>query len=453
MIDEKEVKVFESDLDSFDRRVRENALNELSELLRTRKVKVDEAGEFHNMHCHSFYSYNGWGFSPSHLAWLARKTGMFACGLVDFDVTDGVDEFLHAACTMNLRASAGMETRVFVPEFSALEVNSPGEPGVAYHLGLGFTRTQVPEACAAFASELRSKASGRTRAVVELVNPHVGEARIDFDADAAALTPAGNVTERHVCEAYRRKAEKAFPDPVRRAGFWRGILGCDAETASGLMDNPVKLEATIRSKLMKKGGPGYMKADPASFPELRRMNEFVSACGAIPAVAWLNGLSAGEADCEALLDMHLSCGAEMLNIVPDRNWNVPDPEKSARLVRELHRIADLCRRRDIPIVAGTEMNAPGLKIVDDFDHPALAPLLADFVNGAAILSAHTLLAPLGMGFGSPWAAEEFASRAERNGFFAFFGKKAAPAEFVAKGSGRADYAADLLAEFRRGRGK
>ena len=44
------------------------------------------------------------------------------------------------------RASrAGIETRVFLPEYAALEINSPGEPGVSYHMGIGFTASQVPE--------------------------------------------------------------------------------------------------------------------------------------------------------------------------------------------------------------------------------------------------------------------------------------------------------------------
>ena len=51
-------------------------------------------------------------------------------GIVDFDVLDGVDEFLGACDAVGLRGSTGMETRVFVPEFADREINSPGEPGV-----------------------------------------------------------------------------------------------------------------------------------------------------------------------------------------------------------------------------------------------------------------------------------------------------------------------------------
>ena len=348
-------------------------------------------------------------------------------------------KFLAAAKYLGVKAAAGMETRVFVPELADKEINSPGEPGVAYHLALGFTRSEVPAECQAFANELRQKAAQRTRTVVEKVNPHVGAAALDFDTDAVSLTPRGNVTERHVCEAYRVKAEKQFPQKEARAAFWKDILGLDSDTALAMMDDPVKLEASIRSKLMKKGGPGYMKPEPSSFPALKAMNDFAIACGAIPTVAWLNGLSAGEADCDALLDMHAKYGMEMLNIVPDRNWNVPDPEKSARLIAELNKIVEACRKRNIPLVAGTEMNAPGLKIVDDFDHPALAPILGDFVNGAAILAAHTMLEPSGMGFCSPWSKAKFADKAARNNWFANFGKLVSPSVFAGAGKNAAEW--------------
>ena len=44
-----------------------------------------------NLHFHSFFSYNAEGFSPSHIAWEARKAGLYAAGLCDFDVLDGLE--------------------------------------------------------------------------------------------------------------------------------------------------------------------------------------------------------------------------------------------------------------------------------------------------------------------------------------------------------------------------
>ena len=41
-----------------------------------------------NMHCHTFYSFNAYGHSPTSLAWLAKRHGFALIGMVDFDVLD-----------------------------------------------------------------------------------------------------------------------------------------------------------------------------------------------------------------------------------------------------------------------------------------------------------------------------------------------------------------------------
>ena len=175
-------------LNSFDATARENAL---------KTVRKNFCA--FNMHCHSFYSYNGYGYSPSMLVSIAKELNWRGIMLVDFDVLDGVDEFLAAAKYLGVKAAAGMETRVFVPEFADKEINSPGEPGIAYHLGSGFTSSDVPESQKAFAARLREGAANRTRTLVEKVNTLLKETAIDYNAVAKEFTPAGNVTERHIC--------------------------------------------------------------------------------------------------------------------------------------------------------------------------------------------------------------------------------------------------------------
>lgn len=429
MIRSDEMKALEAELNSSDAALRRRAVEQFAAYCRDGEAGCAPETDAHNMHCHTCCSYNGYGYSPSYIAYLAKKSGWFAAGIVDFDVLDALDEFLSAASLLNLRASGGLESRVFFPELAGAEINSPGEPGIAYHLGLGFSVSDVPPSQQLFLLDLRRQAHRRTRGIAALVNEYLAPAGLDFTADAVRLTPNANVTERHLCQAYREKAEKLFPAPDARAAFWAAKLGVTPDEAAKLIDAPVKLEAAIRSKTMKKGGVGYVAPDPESFPPIDRMNSFIAASGAIPTIAWLNGLSAGESDPDRLLDLHVSKGAAMLNIVPDRNWNVPDPEKQKRLVHELDRIIDACRKRDLPVVVGTEMNAPGLKLVDDFSQPALARHLELFVDGAALLSAHTLLGRLGRGYLSEWAKNSFADTAAKNRFFARFGRLVKPEKF------------------------
>ena len=342
-----------------------------------RRAALDEVKKIYsafNMHCHSFYSYNGYGYSPSMLAAVAKENNWRSAMLVDFDVLDGVDEFLSASAALGVRAAAGMETRVFVPELADVEINSPGEPGIAYHLGCGFASSQVPVSEKAFADNLRAKANARTRTLVEKVNAVLPEIALDFEAVAKEFTPGGNVTERHVCTAYRMAAEKRFGGS-ELAGFWQEKIG-------SFEANPVKLEALIRSKTMKRGGAGYVAPTPESFPTLEEMNRFIINCGAAPTLAWLNGLSAGENDVDRLFELHLKYGLKAATLIPDRNWRADTPEKSAKLVAELDRFVAAAVKYDIPLLAGTEMNAPGQLIADDFTVPALIKHLDVFISGA-----------------------------------------------------------------------
>lgn len=327
-----------------------------------------------NMHCHSFFSYNGYGFSPTMLAVLAKKQNWRAVGLVDFDVLDGVDEFLCAADKLGVRACAGMETRVFIPELSSFEINSPGEPGVAYHLGYGFTTAKLDAKAQLFATELRHKANNRTKQVLEAVNKYLPEIALNFDAVAQQFTPAGNVTERHLCAAYRVAAETKYSGR-ELIDFWESKIGSFTEDG-------VKLEAAIRSKTMKQGGVGYITPTPGSFPLLSEMNAFIQSCGAIPTVAWLNGFSAGEKDPDELLDLHIRNGAKAITIIPDRNWRTNDLEKQKKLTDALDAFIIAANKRKMPILAGTEMNAPGQLLADDFTVPALFKHLPTFIAGA-----------------------------------------------------------------------
>ena len=354
-------------LNSFDPAEREQALSECAGCF----------GSF-NLHCHSFYSYNGYGYSPEMLVALAAFFRWRGVGLVDFDVLDAVDGFLAAARRFNLIAAAGMETRVFIPELAGTEINSPGEPGIAYHLGYGFSSSRIPVAAELFAAELRRKANDRTRGVLERVNTVLPELELDFDRVAAEFTPRGNVTERHLCAAYRVRAEELFPSPEERAAFWSERLGKYDR-------DPAALEALIRSRTMKKGGVGYAEPQPDNFPTLKEMNDFVLRCGALPTVAWLNGLSGAEADPEALLDLHLGGGARAVTLIPDRNWRCSDPERRARLLEALDRFLKICARRRIPVLAGTEMNAPGQPLCDDFTVPELAPYREQFLRGCEFI--------------------------------------------------------------------
>jgi hypothetical protein len=403
----------EQQLDSFDPARRRRALAALWRQAGDGLITLPEPGTSVNFHAHTFFSYNAYGYSPSQFAWLARKAGLAAAGIVDFDVLDGLEEFLQAGRLLGLKTCVSLESRVFVPEFAERVLNSPGEPGIAYHIGVGFTSAATHP----FLAEMRAAAAQRTRALLARVNRFLEPIALDYEKDVVARTPNGNATERHLCEAFERKAAQVFPAPSARAAFWKEKLG-DAPSPGPMLQN------LLRAKTMKKGGPGYAPPDPGSFPLMADMNRFVLQSGAIPTLAWLDGTSEGEKGIEEWFDVGMASGAAALNIIPDRNYT---PGLRDQKLQNLYEIVAQAEKRHFPIIAGTEMNSPGNKFVDSFETAELQPLAPVFLRGAHIVYAHSVLQrQSGLGYLSPWAAKTFPSLSAKNGFFETLGRKLHP---------------------------
>jgi hypothetical protein len=175
---------------------------------------------------------------------------------------------------------------------------------------------------------------------------------------------------------------------------------------------------------MKRGGVGYVQADPKSFPLLADMNEFCLACGAIPTITWLNGLSEGERQIERLVEVQMETGAAALNIIPDRNYT---PGVDDEKLRNLYDVVELAEKLGLPVVCGTEMNSPGQKFVDSFETDELKPLIPVFLKGAHIVYAHQILQRhCGIGYLSGWASGNFKSVSEKNDFYETVGRRLVP---------------------------
>ncbi len=394
----------------------------LCEKVAAGEIALPEVNRNVNMHCHTFFSYNTYGYSPSKFAWLARKAGLAAAQVVDFDVLDAIEEFLDAAKILGLKGCGGMETRVFVPEFADTVINSPGEPGISYHMGVGFPGSDVPDDQKEFLLRLKETAQQRNRDLIVRVNKYLEPLTLDYQQDVLPLTPSNNPTERHICLAYARKAQEIFDNEEALANFWSEKLGTDAESL-GLPEGRNLLN-TIRAKTMKQGGVGYMPPDKGSFPTIADMNRFILAAGAIPTVTWLDGTSDGEKAIEELLQIAMSTGAAALNIIPDRNYTPGSPDVK---LQNLYKIVELAEKLHLPLVAGTEMNSPGQKFVDDFASEELASLMPAFLKGARIVYAHSVLQQkCGLGYTSEWSKESFASVEEKNKFFKELGSVLEP---------------------------
>ncbi|MCJ7778037.1 MAG: PHP domain-containing protein [Sedimentisphaerales bacterium] len=416
------IEELERKLDSFDAAERKDVLATLCEKVRAGEIDLPRAGTGVNLHCHTFFSYNSYGYSPSKFAWLARKAGLVVAGVVDFDVLDALEEFLAASRKLGLKACTGLETRVFVPEFSTRVINSPGEPGISYHMGVGFPTAKLKGRQQKFLLGLRKTAQQRNRELMDRVNKYLRPVELNYERDVLVLTPSGNATERHICLAYARKAKEIFTKENELANFWSEKLG--VEINSSELPESRNLLNTIRAKTMKQGGVGYVLPDKGSFPTLADTNQFLLAAGAIPTLTWLDGTSDGEKAIEELLGVAMNTGTAAINVIPDRNYT---PGVKSEKLANTYNVIELAEKLNLPVVVGTEMNSPGQKFVDSFDTEELSPLVPIFLKGAHIVYAHSVLQQkCGLGYTSEWAKKNFESVAEKNEFFRKLGSLLQP---------------------------
>lgn len=378
----------EKQLDSFDPQERRQALEGLAAL----KLPPAKPTDNHNLHFHSFFSYNAQDWSPSHIAWAAHQAGLYAAGLCDFDVLDGLEEFYAASALLGLRATVNLETRVYLREHSEVEITSPGEPGVTYIMGAGFThQPSTGSAQAAGLQAYRDGAGSRNVALIDRINPHLPSAAVDYAADVLPLTPSGSATERHIIKAYVNKARAAAGSDEAAIEFWAGILAKDLETVKAAYGKPA-LEEMVRSRLAKKGGLGYVQPSVDTFPPADEFAQWVLACDAVPMVTWLDGTSEGEKDGRAMLECLAAKGCAAVNIVPDRNWNYADAAVKATKVANLRAIVAAADDLGMPLNIGTEMNKAGLPFVDDLGGEVLSEFKSSFLRGARIMVGHCLMA-------------------------------------------------------------
>jgi hypothetical protein len=291
-------------------------------------------------------------------------------------------------------------------------------------MGIGFTSSEVPADVAPILADMRRRADQRNRVMVDRINAHLSPLTVDYDRDVLPLTPSGNATERHMLAAYTQSAADHFADP---APFWAGKLELPEEQIRAQIADAPKFQNTIRAKLMKRGGVGYTQPGPDTFPGIDEVNRLIVACGALPCAAWLDGTTSGEQDIEELLELLISKGAVALNIIPDRNWNIPDPDVRRVKVQKLYEVVELAQKLDLPLNVGTEMNSYGQRLADDFDAPELAPLRELFLDGAYFIYGHTIMQrTLGLGYQSEWAKTYLPTRHESNAFFTHVGRLISP---------------------------
>ena len=185
------------------------------------------------------------------------------------------------------------------------------------------------------------------------------------------------------------------------------------------------------------GAPVAVPESVPPLPVVDDVHTLILSGAALPCITWLDGTSEGEQAIEELFHLLISKGAAALNIVPDRNWNIDDPQVKATKVQKLYEVVALADKYDLPLNIGTELNAYGLKFIDSFDAEELAPVKDAFLDGAYFIYGHTIMERYAdMGYQSYWANKHLSTRADKNKFYISIGKRVEPQD-----------AGDLLNQF------
>ena len=419
----------EEQLDSFDPEARCSALAELARRMGSHEASIPPPKPEINLHFHTFFSFNAKGWSPSRIAWEAKKHGLSVAGIVDFDVLDGMDEFLAAGELIGLPTTAAIETRVFISEYMDHVINSPNEPGIAYFMATGcFKAPERRSKAVRILDSMRQMATHRNIEVMECVNRYMDTVQINYEEDVLPLTPSGNATERHMLAAYEAKAREVYQDQDDLAIFWANVLGISESEGEKLLSDTPSLHEKVRSKLMKFGGVGYVPPSSQTFPHIELVIEMIHGMDALPTATWLDGTNSGEENMPAMLDLLAKKGVVAMNMIPDRNWNIKDPDEKRLKLARLAEAVNAAKEVDFPLCIGTEMNKLGLPFVDNFAAPELQSYIQDFLDGAFFFWGHTCLARYAdMGYAGKWSQAHFGpERAPKNEFFAKIGRLANP---------------------------
>ena len=360
------------------------ALRRLAELAGAGDVPPPERPGGINTHVHTAKSF-AYFASPADAVWQAFRAGVRVFGINDHYTLAGHEEFGAACEILGLHPMFSMEAIATWPEalLDGSAVNDPVNPGRTYLTAKGITRglTEGSEGARdleRMKQALLTRNREITRRVAAVFQERLGLERSIAWTDVLALTPHGEPTERHVCEAAALCLARTFPETEQRREAVDRLL--DDEVPAEWLGDAAKLQNAIRARLVKAGRPAYVEETPAAFLRLDRMVALDLELGAVPTYPVLgNPVTPWEKDLNGLIDRLAVYGIHALEVIPDRNT-----------AERLGEIVECATARGLPIVNGTEHNTkqPAPLVDRFFFEPRFRP---HFELGARVILGHQAL--------------------------------------------------------------
>lgn len=290
-----------------------------------------------------------------------------------------------------------------------VRVNDPGNPGRMYLCGKGIDPFRDPSPPAArVAGAARAGNEARARAMVARLRDHLATAGLATALDDAAIiaevadragVPPDWVVlqERHIAMAFQEALFLLVPPDLRAALLARAFGG----STGVAVEDAVAVQAEIRTRLMKAGGPAFEPETALTFDDACRL---VLEWDGIPAYPTLADGATPVCEWEEppgrLADRLLELGIHMAELIPGRN----SPAVVDAYVTAF-------RDAGIAVTAGTEHNTLDRIPIEPAcrgARPLSAMARALFLEGACVIAAHQHRRGLGLpGFvdrtGSPAA--------------------------------------------------
>jgi hypothetical protein len=323
---------------------------------------------------------------------LAREEGVVAVGCSNYFDFRIYDRFATACASAGIVPLFGTEVITMQEDLQAdgIRVNDPDNPGRTYMCGKAIVDYDRPGPEASFLlDKIRAASEDRIAEMAARLANVAREAGIEdpptidgivADVAAGSGVPAEwiSLQERHLARALQETVYAQY-DHQARGRVLAALLRADLDPAA--VSDPITLQDTIRSRLMKAGRPAFVPEGEVSFDDAYRLVLELDGIPCYPILA--DGADPicpfedpPEALAEALVDRGIYC-AEM---IPTRNA----PGTVDRYVTAL-------RGAGILMLAGTEHNTQRMIPLEPACRGAVAPsemAQAAFWEGACVIAAH-----------------------------------------------------------------
>lgn len=318
-----------------------------------------------NNHIHTCYSFSP--YSPTAAVYMARRSGLITCGIMDHDTVAGAREFIEAGKIAKVATTVGIECRAKYDPVSlrGRKINNPDQAGVIYMAMHGIPHDAIDEVDAFFAP-YRAKRAERNRAMVANINDMLAscDLALDYERDVEAISmyaSGGTVTERHIAYALALKLLERFPARDELLGFLRNTLERPISSKIEKLlldyDNPFAaydLLGWVKSDLVSEF---YIPAD-AECPDVRDVLALSERVGAISAYPYLGDVGdsvTGDKRAQKFEDDFLyvlltqlkQLGFRAITYMPSRNT-----------FNQLDRLRTLCDNLIFFQISGEDINSP-----------------------------------------------------------------------------------------------